>query len=388
MAKRPVKKFEFPETKPAVPTERDLARLARFRSRDGVLSLYLDFDAVGGERRKPAAAFVHALKSLDSLDLSPERRARLHEEQAGVEDFARKEFVLQGRSVILFSCRPRGLWSVFQLQEPVRPFSRFAERPAVAQLARMVDEYERYLVVLIDKEEARLLSVYLGQADARAHVTDEYPGRNKRGGWAQARYSHHRDAHLHRHVLHVTEALLDELRRQPFDKLLVGGPDEAKSALLHVLPRPLRTRVAGTFLAELFLSDAEIVERVRDEEQRAEHEAQATLVHDLLNTAGAGGPAALGWEEALQALAEGRVHELVLAEGRTRKGRVCAQGHVVLEPLRTCPFCGALLGVVNDLADWAAARAFDTDTSVRTASAAAGKALIARGDGVGALLRY
>lgn len=388
MAKRPVQTFHSPETKPRMPTEQDLARLARFRSPEGVLSLYIDFAPAGGERRQPAAAFVHALKTLETLELSPKLGARLQEEQAAVEEFARKKFALQGRSLILFSSQRRGLWSVFQLQAPVRPLARFAERPAVAQLASILDEYERYLAVLVDKEEARLISVYIGQAEPRAHVTDDYPGRNRRGGWAQARYSHHRDAHLHRHVLHVTEALLDELRRQHFDKLLVGGPDEARSALLHVLPRSLRTRVAGSFLAELFLSDAQVVERVRDEEEKAEHESQAILVNDLLDAAGAGGPAVLGWGETLQALADGRVHELVLVEGRTRRGRVCSNGHAVIESLRTCPFCAAPLEVVTDLAEWAAERAFDTDASVRTARTAAGKPLIARGGGVGAVLRY
>ena len=388
MARRPVKTFQAPDEKPAVPIERDMARLARLRSREGVLSLYLDFAAAGGERRQPAAAFVHALKTLDTPNLAPKQRARLREEQAAVEDFARNKFALQGRSVILFSSQRRGLWDLFQLQAPVRPLARFAERPAVAQLASILDEYERYLVVLIDKEEARLISVYMGQAEPRAHISDEYPGRNKRGGWAQARYSHHRDAHLHRHVLHVTEALLDELRRQPFDKLLVGGPDEARSALMHVLPRPLRTRIAGSFLGELFLSDAQVVERVRGEEEKAEHESQASLVNDVLDAAGAGGLATQGWEETLQALAEGRVHELVLVEGRTRKGRACTNGHAVIVSLRTCPFCAAPLEVVADLAEWAAERAFDTGASVRTASSTAGKALVARGGGVGAVLRY
>lgn len=387
MARRPVEKFHAPNVKPVAPTEQDLARLARFRSREGVLSLYIDFAPSGGERRQPAAAFVHALKSLDGLDLTPKQRARLDEERALVEEFARKKFALQGRSLILFSSQRRGLWSVFQLQEPVRPLARFAEGPAIAQLASMLDEFERYLVVLVDKEEARLISVYMGQAEPRAHVTDDYPGRNKRGGWAQSRYSHHRDDHLRRHVLHVTEALIGELRRQPFDKLIVGGPDEARSALLHLLPRSLRTRVAGSFLGELFLSDAQVVERVRDVEEKAEHESQARLVNDLLDAAGAGGPAALGWEETVQALSDGRVHQLVLVEGRTRKGRVCSNGHAVIEALRTCPFCAARLEVVSDLAEWAVEKAFDTDARVATVRAGAAKVLTT-GGGVGALLRY
>jgi hypothetical protein len=373
----------------ARPTEQELRRLARFRSPEGVLSVYLNFDPIGGERRDAKAAFLDAVKSLDSLQLNDKERAQLEEEQALILEFARDRFALHGRSVILFSCRPRNLWQVFQLQVPVRPLARFAERPAVAQLAAVLDEHERYAVALIDKDEARLLSVYLGQAEQRAHITDKYPGRNRRGGWAQARYSHHRDVHLHVHVLRVAEALLEELRRQPFDRLMVGGPDEARSAFLHVLPRSLRGRVAGSFLAELFLSDEEVVERVRAVDEAAEREAEARLVNNLVDATSAGGLAALGWEETLQALLEGRVHKLVLAEGRTQRGRVCPKGHAaVLEKLAACPFCGGRLEAVGDLAEWAVEKALDTDARVETVQGQAAEGLVEHGSGIAAALRY
>jgi peptide subunit release factor 1 (eRF1) len=289
----------------------------------------------------------------------------------------------------MFSCRPRGLWHVFQLQVPVRPSARFAERPAVAQLAGILDEHERYMVALVDKDEARLLSVYLGQAEQRAHITDKYPGRNRRGGWAQARYSHHRDVHLHVYVLRVAEALLEEFRRQPFDRLMVGGPDEARSAFLHVLPRSLRGRVAGSFLAELFLSDEEVVERVRAVEAEVLREAGTSLVTDVINAASAGGRAVLGWEQTLQALLEGSVHKLVLAEGPARRGSVCPTGHAaVLEALSACPFCGGPLELVDDLAEWAVEKALETDARVETVRGEGAQNLTARGDGIGAVLRY
>jgi peptide chain release factor subunit 1 len=321
--------------------------------------------------------------------MSAAQQARLEEEKVLVQEFVRGPFALHGRSVIMFSCRPRGLWQVFQLQVPVRPLARFAERPAVAQLAGILDEYERYAVVLIDKDEARLLSVYLGQAEQRAHITDKYPGRNRRGGWAQARYSHHRDVHLHVHVLRAAEAVLEELRRRPFDRLMVGGPDEARSAFLHVLPRSLRGRVAGSFLAEQFLSDEEVVERVRAVEAEALREAGARLVTDVINGASAGGRAVLGWEQTLQALLEGSVHKLVLAEGPARRGSVCPTGHVaVLEALSACPFCGGPLELVNDLAEWAVEQALETDARVETVRGEGAQSLTARGDGIGAVLRY
>jgi hypothetical protein len=170
-----------------MPTEGTLRRLARLRSPEGVLSVYLSLPPPGGERRDLRAALDDVLSPLGKLSLDEEQRARLDEERELVKEYIQRGFELHGRGVIVFSCRPRRLWEVFQLQVPVRPLARFAERPAVAPLAAVLDDYERYAVVLVDKDRARLLRVYLGRVEAHVELVDKYPGRTEMGGWAQAR---------------------------------------------------------------------------------------------------------------------------------------------------------------------------------------------------------
>ena len=370
------------------PSERATARLARFRTPQGVLSLYLSFAPSGGERRDLHAALRDALALVDEEPLDKKQRARLAEERQRVEGVFRRGFDLHGRSLIAFSCAPRDLWEVYQLQVPVRTLARFADRPAVAPLAALLDRYERYGVVLVDKDRARLLQVYLGRVEDRVELVDKYPGRTEMGGWAQSRYQHHRDAHLHAHLLRAVERLLAEARRHATDRLLVGGPDEARSAFLAVLPQSLRARVAGTFAAESFLSDVDVVERVRAIEEEAQRAAEARLVTDVLDTAHAGGAAAIGWDETLQALAEGRVYKLALADGETASGWVCPAGHFAsIEKLAACPQCGAKLKRTADLQEWAAERALDTDAAIESVQGEAAAAL-ATGGAIGALLRY
>src|SRR3972149_6726107 len=140
----------------ALPTEQDLRRLARFRSHQGVLSVYLSFDPSAGERRDVHGVALDLLHALGGTARSTHQQGRLEEERGSLIEFLEQDFELHGRSVILFSCRPRGLWQLFQLQVPVRPLVRFADRPAVAPLAAILDEHERYAAVLVDKDEARL----------------------------------------------------------------------------------------------------------------------------------------------------------------------------------------------------------------------------------------
>lgn len=370
-----------------VPTDRDLRRLARFRSPQGVLSVYLSLAAAGGERRDIHAVALDVLHTLGGT-ARDRLEARLDAERHGLFDFLNNDFQLAGRSVVIFSCRPRGLWEIFQLQLPVEPLARFAERPVLAPLAALLDVHERYAVALVDKDRARLLHIYLGRVEREVEVVDKYPGRSQGGGWAQQRYERHRDAHLHTHLLRAVRQLRDEDRRRPFDRLLVGGPDEARSAFLAVLPRSLRTRFAGTFGAELFLSGHEIVERVRAVEEAAEREAERRLVSDVLEAAGSGALAAVGWDDTLQALGEGRVHKLVVAPARTVSGSACPAGDFAsIERLSNCPVCGELLQHVPDLAEWAVEQALETDAMIQTVHLDAEVAL-AKEAGIAAVLRY
>ena len=358
------------------------------RRREGILSVYLDFEPAGGERRDPVAATRDALAPLRAAPLDERLRARLEGEIERVLTYLREEEQLRGRSLVVFSCEPRGLWEAYWLQVPVRPLARFGERAHIAQLAGIVDEHERYGVVLLDKERARVLVVYLNRVEHDTEVFDTFPGQTKMGGWAQARYSRHREAHLHRHVLHVVEAVQTEARRRPFDRLIAGGPDEALSAFLHVLPRGLASRLAGTFAGELFLSNEQVLEHVRALEEQVERTGELRTVRQLIDAALAGGAAAVGWDDTLAALIEGRVHKLVLAEGVSQAGSACPAGHLaVVEPVRSCPVCGAALQAVADLAERAVELAFDEDGRVELVRGVAAEALAPHG-GIGALLRF
>ncbi len=372
-----------------LPTERTLRRLARFRAvRDGVLSLYLTFGPTGGERRNIRAAVDSALDRLSESQLSEQQRAGLERERRSAHRFFRRQLSLSGRSLILFACEPRGLWELFQLQVPALSIARFADRPAVSQLAAILDEQERYGILILDKERARILSVYLGEIENDIQIKNGYPGRTAAGGWAQSRYQRHREAHLHTHVLTAVDALAREQRRRGFDRILVGGPDGARAALLGALPRGLRSRVAGTFACELFASDRAVLKRARKLMEAAEREAEEALVGHIMEGARNRGLAAIGWEQTLPALLEGRIHKLVLVEGLRKRGRNCPRGHLAAgRGSRLCSLCQEPVGASQDLTEAAVGAALDTQASVEMVRGQAARRLRNEG-GICAILRY
>ncbi len=372
-----------------LPTERTLRRLAGFRAvRDGVLSLYLTFGPTGGERRTIRAAVDSALDRLSESQLSEEQRVLLERERKSVHRFFRRRFSLSGRSLILFACEPRGLWELFQLQVPSLSIARFADRPSVSQLAAILDEQERYGILIINKERARLLSVYLGEVEDDIEIRNGYSGRTAAGGWAQSRYQRRREAHLHTHALAAVDALAREQRHRGFDRILLGGPDEARAALLGALPRGLRSRVTGTFACDLFASHQAVLKRTRNLMDAAERGAEEVLVDHIMEGARNRGLAAIGWEQTLPALLEGRVHKLVLVEGLRKRGRSCPRGHIAAgRASRLCSPCQEPVGASHDLTEAAVGTALDTQAGVEMVRGQAARRLRNEG-GICAILRY
>jgi peptide subunit release factor 1 (eRF1) len=187
------------------------------------------------------------------------------------------------------------------------------------------------------------------------------------------------------------QRVVDELwrlgRRQAFDRLIIGGPQEAMGTLRQLLPRSLATRVVGQFAAEMFASDAEILDRVRGIEEDAERAHEAALVQEIMERAPKGELAVTGWDDTLATLCDGRVHQLVLIEGETAAGYACPEGHfAVTQHVEQCPFCDEPMWRIGDLAAWAVRRARATGAGVEFVRGEAAQQLRARG--AAAILRY
>lgn len=280
----------------------------------------------------------------------------------------------------------------FAVPLPQRPGEStvWGERPALEPLQAALDDYERVAVLLFDKERARLFTVYLGQIEEQQALEDEVPGKQATGGWfalAQTRYARHHEDHVLRHARRAIRALMAALRRHPFDRLFLAGPDEALALLRQHLPRPLRTRLAGGLELELFASDAEVLEAALQAAEAAERGAETAMVQELLGAA-TSARVALGVDDTLGALADGRVHLLVLAEGLAAAGAECPScGRLWPADGGRCRACGVHLERVPDLAERAVERALEQDARVELVSGPAAVPLVERG-GMGAWTRY
>jgi peptide chain release factor subunit 1 len=369
-------------------TWEQLDALQRFEG-DGasVLSVYLDLEPARQLERNYRIAFIDLVKAARER-LDEAGREALQVEVDRVEAWL-AEHDPQGLGLAVFSCTPRAFWQAHFLPVRVADHLAFEPAPDLAPLLAVLDEYERYAVALVDKERARLFTVFMGQIEEHDDFRDFVPGKHEQGGWSQANYQRHHEAHVHRHLKRVADHLARLFRRRRFDRLIVGGPEEATSALRQLLPRPLARAVVATIPAELFASSTEILAKVQEIEQRVEREHEARLVDQLLDAAGVGGRATCGVAATLEALWLGEVQVLVVADGVHLAGGECPQcGRLAPEGTAQCPVCGTTMLMVHDLFERAMARTREQVGRVEVVQGEAAKRLREAGGGMGALLRY
>ncbi len=376
-----------------------------------VVTLYLDTDPTRVEKRGYVIAAKDILRELERKLEDPPKRKAYQEDVASILYFLESETNPNARGLAIFSCKAQGLWQVYRLPVSVQNKGYLGPRPYLSPLLDVLDEYERYAVVLLDKEKVKLFTVYLGEIEERQLEADMMPKKHKQGGWSEVGYQRakpgvnrpqgaggmgsfgrdvqaHHEAHVKWHIKHVVDLLSQELEHHRFDRLIVGGTEEALAEFNRQLPATLKERLVGTFTAEMFASTADILRETMAIEERVEREKELELVNSLVEATLAGGNGTLGVDDTLMALQQGRIYTLVVNYGLTVPGSQCQGcGYLAALSLDRCPLCGKEMDPVEDMVSLAVQTARDRGAEVEFVRGPAADVLRTYG-GIGALLRF
>ncbi len=368
---------------------KEIERLGRLRSEQGVLSASIKLDPRLGYERGQAAmkfkgAYARAARAAGERDL-----AVLEREHDRVLHYVTTS-APRGQGLIIYSSTPDDIWEVFALDVMVPSQVSVGSTPSTALLAQVLEEYPRMAVVLLDGGEARIYTAEQGRQGEPDRESTELPNRHAQGGWAQARFERHVEFHHAMHLKSVAEKLEGMYREQPFDRLVVVGVEKAAKEFESMLPEEIGRRLIGTLAANFKQEgDSEILDRARALRQEDERAAELALVDRIRGETEAGGKGTLGIDETLTALAEGRVDTLVVAEGATQSGTACRScDYFAAFKFTKCPLCaGKDVEDLPDAIDYAIEYAMTNGSLVNVAFAGGREMLLARG-GIGALLRY
>lgn len=370
----------------------DLEALAAFHSDDHpVLSLYLDLSPAERQGDKVRAKLKSLIDETGrTLANGANGRCRDFQTEADrLMNWFTTQYDDAGRGLAVFSCSAHDLWRAFRLPAPVRDRLVIADRPYLWPLMALLNEFERYLVLLIDKQTARIFVTHMGEITEYRDLIDEIVPHPKAGGQQAEKYQRHHEMHVLWHVKHAIEVAEKLFARERCHWLVIGGPQETLAELRQHLPKALSERLAGEIMVRLDAPLNDILKEVLQVEQAVEHRVEAERGDALLTAALGHGAGVLGLDETLQAIVEGRVLTLIVAGGFHQPGFECPNCHyLVATEMVRCPLCDTPLDPQVDIVERALERAIEQQASIEVVRGEAARRKMAEHGHIGALLRY
>jgi hypothetical protein len=336
------------------PDRDQLRSLAELRlDRPVVLSLYLNLDpsqfATPPARKTAVRSLVdEAERRLrEGNGLSHDDKKALQASLQRAASFLENDLPSDGaHGVALFASESTDLFEAMKLPRSVPNRVAIGRSPLVGPLARLARR-ERWCVALVNRRNARILR---GSPDGLREVEqihDDVSGQHDQGGWSQARYQRGIEKEKDDHLRDTGEALMRHFKRQPFEKLIVGGPREVVTDFEQKLHHYLRDRLAGRIEVDVERSNADqVLDAARPLIEKLEHIREREALEKL------GERGACGLDDVLPPLNERRVELLILDEqfGGVTGVQCLVCGWLGLEG-ETCPADGSPLVQLDDLTE-------------------------------------
>jgi hypothetical protein len=264
--------------------------------------------------------------------------------------------------------------------------------PHTLPLVTALEESERLAVVLVDARRGRVIERRLGEMRELADVVDPTEQDIAWAGWLgydQLRMSHRREYALHRHAQHVADWLFAEHKKEPFDRLILGGNADVVAKVGRYLHPSLAPRVAARERLGPDTPPNELRARLDAIVEEIEAGKEQALLASVREHLGSDGLATTGPDATLRALADGKVATLLLAAGKSMPGHACPSCRLLFiapKVAAACPRCDTLASASPDVVEAAVDLALATGARVRRIARAAPE-LEALG-GMASILRF
>jgi peptide chain release factor subunit 1 len=343
-------------------TKQELQELATFHSESPVLSVYLNADLTQLTTEQARLTLRNMAKSVADQALPDDIKA--------VENYVELEHDWQGKGLAIFSAGE--FWRVQPLAFPVSDSIHTGAQPYIKPLADYFDAYDRYGVVLVDREGARLFLFNQGVLqdatgmmgeEIREHIHDAAGrgGRSGRGS-GQGRAST-LDSYIDqiavqnlRDVVNLTQRFY---RAGKCERIILGGTKENRSQFMSMLPKDLQEKVIGDVSIDMYAGPAQVFDRTQDLIQNSIAERKAVLVQTTI-TAAHKELGSLGLDDTLKAFQEQRIQTLVISYGFSAPGAVCDYCSYLSSSIEPdCPICDGTMQPIQDIVDHLVHRALE-----------------------------
>lgn len=318
-----------PATAPLL--DEQLDRLAAFEPTHlPVISLYLNTQAdehgkdqfetfLRKEFNRQAESFSKRSPERESFDRDVER----------IREWLTTQLQPSANGAAIFACSGKdNFFEAIQLSAPIDEHQLYVyNQPYLYTLARLYDQFPRYIAVVADTNQARVYVVGMRAVETSFEMHNPKMQRTKVGGWSQARYQRHVENFQSQHVKELMETLDYIVREEKIDKILIGGDQVFVSFLRDQLTPTLSDKIVDVLKLDIRTPEKQVLEDTLAALSDLNTETDADKVSRFLDAWRARGLAAAGVEDVMRAFVNGQVEELLLTAN-------LEQTHTEPEPLR------------------------------------------------------
>jgi len=321
---------------------RELAQIFDADNRDVYLSLYVDLS--DKEHDKNIKRRMRAISAaLTGRDDKQNLEKAVEKALAAIASLESK-----GRAAAVFIHLEDDFLRCASLAATIDTMMVLDASPYILPLARFEDEYEQFLLILIDGQSAEVHHV----EDARGHQLAEAShtslGRHKRGGWSQMRYQRIREGVVQKFYDEVVLQVDLILREHGDMRIIIAGPGSAKQQFQERMSKRAKELVIAIENVDIDMTGtdsliSQFTELAKKEEGEREGEDVDRLRKELMN----GTLAMTGVHDILDAAEQGRIETLLVLEGHQQPGLKCEPCNAYMRKAgQSCPECG---GSGNDV---------------------------------------
>lgn len=368
---------------------KDLENLEKFKFDDAfVVSLFLNVSPQERKKQAYLSKFKNLVKAL------PEKTYNACKEDIEkIESFLQSERESFKKSLVIYSCTKKNLWTRYDLNVELKEDLIVDRTPYTTPLFDLLDNYQKYGVLLVDKRTARVFLVFLGDIEEYGMVQHEdVPGKHKKGGWfalAEKRYERHIDYHVKMHLKDVLDRFGEFLKDKNIRRLIVAGPDEAISELMDMIPDEIKLKIVGRANIEKYASKEEVLEKVLPIIEGYEKSKEKETVNELITRALKNDNAVTGIDDTIKYLRDRRVMKLVIAKDYSVQGFVCENcGFATTQQVECCMECGGCVMKTDNLIEKATEMAIEGGSIIEVVKDEKDRLRLIEYGGVGAFLRF
>jgi hypothetical protein len=307
-----------------------LRALAGFRAQEGIaISLFLDLDPSDTPVRHTAASRLRSLRDrvhqqAEELELPHAQKVAVRADLERIDGWWQHRFEHDGAlGFALFVSSLDDLWRELPLAAVVPDDAGLGARLRLLPLVEPAgNDHEGALVAVVSKERGRILELRGGRLE---EVDARYEERADalHGGWARPEHEHHLEMIVHRHLKAVAAEINRRVHAAKGCELALIVPEELRGELEAALSGEARGAIVGWARADDDATPAELLELVQPLLAESRRRRLVDDIERWRAARGRGGPATAGWEDTLEACAEGRVELLLLWRNGTRSAWRC-----------------------------------------------------------------